>query len=73
MPQVIQDGAEVCGVPVNKVGSRLVLCEQIKSRHVRGDSCCGFEVVLIDTKAKHVCGGHFFTVSEEDNIVLICT
>lgn len=30
MPQVIQDGAEVCGVPVDQVGSSLVLREQIK-------------------------------------------
>lgn len=25
MPKVIKDGAEVCGVPVNKVGSRFIL------------------------------------------------
>lgn len=30
MPQVIQDGAEVCGVPVDQVGSCLVLEEHIK-------------------------------------------
>lgn len=33
MPQVIQDGAEVCGVPVDQVGSCLVLEEHIKGSY----------------------------------------
>ena len=32
--KVVQDGAEVCGVPVDQVGSSLILWEQIKGWHV---------------------------------------